>query len=84
MVKRVFFGPANVREDSGTAHLHHDLDAREIAVMLPIVALIFLMGVHPQTFLRDSERQVGQALAQSRAPRPVPGRGLAPSAEVKP
>jgi NADH-quinone oxidoreductase subunit M len=64
MVKRVFWGPANAQEDSGTAHLHDDLNAREVAVMLPIVALIFWMGVHPQTFLGQSERQVGQMLTQ--------------------
>jgi NADH-quinone oxidoreductase subunit M len=68
MVKRVFWGPANEGEDSGTAHLHDDLNAREIAVMLPIVVLIFWMGVHPQTFLGQSEAQVGQMLAQLRAP----------------
>jgi NADH-quinone oxidoreductase subunit M len=64
MVKRVFWGPANAREDSGTAHLHEDLNAREIAVMLPVVVLIFWMGVHPQTFLWQSERQVGRTLTQ--------------------
>jgi NADH-quinone oxidoreductase subunit M len=68
MVKRVFWGPANEGEDSGTAHLHDDLNAREIAVMLPIVVLIFWMGVHPQTFLGQSEAQVGQMLTQLRAP----------------
>jgi len=80
MVKRVFWGPANAEEDSGTAHLHEDLNSREIAVMLPIVVLIFWMGVHPQTFLGASEGQVGQMLTQLRAPRPVQGR----LAEVKP
>ena len=80
MVKRVFWGPANEREDSGTAHLHEDLNAREIAVMLPIVVLIFWMGIHPQTFLGQSERQVGQMLSLSRAPH---GPGFALSAEVK-
>jgi len=68
MVKRVFWGPANTGEDSGTAHLHDDLGAREVAVMLPIVVLIFWMGVHPQTFLAQSEAQVGQMLTQLRAP----------------
>jgi len=65
MVQRVFWGPANPREDSGTAHLHADLNAREIAVLVPIVVLIFWMGVHPQTFLGHSEGQVGQLLARS-------------------
>ncbi len=65
MVKRVFWGPANPAEDSGTAHLHDDLNAREIAVLVPIVVLIFWMGVHPQTFLGHSERQVGRMLAEA-------------------
>ena len=76
MVKRVFWGPANPAEDSGTAHLHDDLDAREIAVLVPIVVLIFWMGVHPQTFLGHSERQVGQMLAQAAA---ASGRTAAPA-----
>jgi len=81
MVKRVFWGPANAGEDSGTAHLHADLGAREVAVMLPIVVLIFWMGVHPQTFLGQSEAQVGQMLTRMRAPQ---ARGLALAQEVKP
>ena len=64
MVKRVFWGPANAAEDSGTAHLHDDLNVREILVLLPIVGLIFWMGIHPQTFLAQSESQVGQMLTQ--------------------
>jgi NADH-quinone oxidoreductase subunit M len=82
MVKRVFWGPANAGEDSGTARLHQDLDAREIAVMLPIVVLIFWMGVHPQTFLWQSETQVGQLLSRMPAP-PFQGSGLV-AREVKP
>jgi NADH-quinone oxidoreductase subunit M len=70
MVKRVFWGPANPDPDSGTAHLHGDLDSREIAVMVPIVVLIVWMGVHPRTFLVQSERQVGQLLDQAGAPLP--------------
>jgi NADH-quinone oxidoreductase subunit M len=77
----VFWGPGNTGEDSGTAHLHDDLGPREIAVMLPIVVLIFWMGVHPQTFLAQSEAQVGQMLTQMRVPQP---RGLALAQEVKP
>jgi hypothetical protein len=51
--------------------------------MLPIVALIFWMGVHPQTFLWQSEGQVGQMLSTLGAP-PVQGRGLALAREVQP
>ncbi len=62
MVKRVFWGPANADPESGTAHLHTDLNAREVAVLLPLVVLIFWMGIHPQTFLGHSEAQVSRAL----------------------
>jgi NADH-quinone oxidoreductase subunit M len=65
MFKRVFWGQANPDPGSGTAHLHNDLNAREIAVLVPIVVLIFWMGVHPQTFLGHSEGQVGQMLARA-------------------
>jgi len=70
MFKRVFWGPANPDDDSGTAHLHEDMNAREIAVMLPIVVLIFWMGLHPQTFLGHSQAPVEQLLKDARAPEP--------------
>jgi NADH-quinone oxidoreductase subunit M len=70
MVKRVFWGPANPDEDSGTAHLHQDLNAREISVLVPIVVLIFWMGLHPQTFLGHSQTPVEQLLKEAKAPAP--------------
>jgi len=80
MVKRVFWGPANPDPESGTAHLHADLSLREVVVLLPLVVLIFWMGIHPQTFLVQSEGQVGRALVQAQAPAPHIG---SLSAEVK-
>ena len=76
MVKRVFWGPVNEAEGSGTAHLDADLNARELAVLIPIVVLIFWMGIHPQTFLAQSEGTVARALAQTQTLAPL-------SAEVK-
>ncbi len=70
MVKRVFWGPENQDPDSGTAHLHADLSFREIAVMAPLVALIFWMGVHPRTFLSASEQPVAAMLRDAQAPAP--------------
>jgi NADH-quinone oxidoreductase subunit M len=72
MVKRVFWGPVNPDEDSGTAHLHSDLNGREIAVMLPIVAFILWMGLHPRTFTWISEAPVAKLLADAQAPGPRP------------
>ncbi len=72
MVKRVFWGPENTLETSGTAHLHSDLNPREIAVMVPVVILIFWMGLHPQTFTAHSEGSVKRLLAEAQAPAPRP------------
>lgn len=82
MVKRVFWGPANTAEDSGTAHLHDDLNLREIAVMLPIVVLILWMGIHAQTFLAQSEIAVNRGLAQVQAPAPRMPAPAAPAAHA--
>lgn len=74
MVKRVFWGPENLEEGSGTSHLHTDLNLREIAVMVPVVVLIFWMGLHHQTFTAHSEASVVQLLTEAKAPaqRPAP------------
>jgi NADH-quinone oxidoreductase subunit M len=70
MFKRVFWGPENKDADSGTHHLHTDLNAREIAVMLPLVVLILWMGVHPRTFVAISEAPVTALLKNAKAPAP--------------
>ena len=70
MFKRVFWGPENKDEDSGTHHLHSDLNAREIAVLLPLVVLIIWMGVHPATFVTASEAPVVALLKDAKAPAP--------------
>ncbi|BDU68359.1 NADH:ubiquinone oxidoreductase subunit M [Geothrix oryzae] len=70
MFMRVFWGPENKDEDSGTHHLHSDLNAREIAVMLPLVVLIVWMGVHPKTFMVASEAPVASLLQDIKAPAP--------------
>ena len=82
MVKKVFWGPVNPDEDSGTAHLHSDLNSREIAVMLPIVAFIFWMGLHPRTFTWISEAPVAKLLAEAKAPAPRPPAILPEAAPV--
>ncbi|HJV47856.1 MAG TPA: NADH-quinone oxidoreductase subunit M [Geothrix sp.] len=70
MFKRVFWGPENKDEDSGTHHLHSDLNLREVAVLLPIVVLIVWMGVHPKTFVAVSEAPVTALLKDAQAPAP--------------
>lgn len=72
MVKRVFWGPENTEEGSGTSHIHSDLNLREIAVMVPVVVLIFWMGLHHQTFTAHSEASVERLLTEAKAPAPRP------------
>lgn len=57
MVKRMFFGPAGelVKDE------HHplvDLNFREIAVMAPLIVLIFWMGIFPNHFLDYSKASI--------------------------
>ena len=68
MVKRVFWGPVNPDPESGTQHLHSDLNFREVAVMLPLVVLILWMGIHPRTFVAASEAPVAALLKDANAP----------------
>ena len=82
MVKRAFWGPVNTEEHSGTVHLVTDLNSREIAVLVPIVVLIFWMGLHPQTFTAISERPVADLLAPFQAPRPAMNEGDRPLAKL--
>ncbi|HJW32624.1 MAG TPA: proton-conducting transporter membrane subunit, partial [Holophagaceae bacterium] len=70
MFKRVFWGPENPDHESGTHHLHDDLNLREIAVMLPMIGLIFWMGLRPGTFVAASEASVTALLKEAQAPAP--------------
>ena len=84
MTKRVFWGAENPDPDGGTAKLAGDLSFREIAVLVPLAALILWIGVHPRTFLAPSERPVAQLLSDAQAPAPrwapqTPSQAPAPS-----
>ena len=68
LVKRVFWGPENTKPESGTARVTSDLSIREIAVMTPIVILIFWMGLNHAAFTRASEARVSELLAEVNAP----------------
>ena len=60
MFQRVMFGPV-VHEANRSLP---DLSARELATLVPILALIVWIGVYPQPFLRTTEASVKQLLAQ--------------------
>jgi NADH-quinone oxidoreductase subunit M len=57
MVKKVFFGEAGELVDGSHGELK-DLNVREIAVLVPILVLIFWMGIFPKHFLQWSDASV--------------------------
>ena len=59
MFQKVFFGPL---DHSKNGHLK-DLSMREKAVFLPLVALIFAMGLFPRPFLKKMEPSVRSFIA---------------------
>ncbi len=54
MVKRVFFGPVTSPENKGL----RDLTLREVSLMIPLVALIFALGVAPGFLLKKMDKTV--------------------------
>ncbi len=59
MFQRVMFGPLDKKPNQELA----DLTGREIAILVPIVALILLIGVYPQPFLGPMQVSIGHLLA---------------------
>jgi NADH-quinone oxidoreductase subunit M len=68
MVKRVFWGPENTDPEGGTARLSGDLNLREIATMVPLVVLVFWMGLRPVAFTAASEAGMDAMLKGIGAP----------------
>lgn len=61
MVKRVFFGPKGelvLAAEKDSEHALHDLSFREWAVLVPMVVLIFWMGLFPNHFMDYSKKSV--------------------------
>jgi NADH-quinone oxidoreductase subunit M len=56
MYQRVMFGPVSIESN----HKLADLNRREIAVLLPIAILVFVMGIFPGPFLRKMDASVNQ------------------------
>ena len=67
MFQRVSYGPVTSEENKGL----RDLTPREWAVLVPIVALVVLMGIVPNLFLRPIEGSVERMLNQVRQGAPV-------------
>jgi NADH-quinone oxidoreductase subunit M len=89
MFQRVMFGELNNPKNQQLT----DLNGREIAIMLPLVALIFIMGLYPNPFIEkmtpsienlikhNKERLV--ASQQAPATIPVAPMTIAPPVEMK-
>ncbi|MBI4412444.1 MAG: NADH-quinone oxidoreductase subunit M [Deltaproteobacteria bacterium] len=60
LVERVFFGKEKIPDG---AHLS-DLNWREVALFVPLLALIVWMGVYPKPFLGKMERPVADLMGQ--------------------
>lgn len=57
MFKKMFFGEKGelVKDEK---HPLHDLSVREICVMVPLVLMVFWMGLFPKHFLKYSETSI--------------------------
>jgi len=64
MLQRVVFG---TKTSEANARLS-DLNAREVGLLLPLLALIFFMGVYPQPFLSRSRASIEAARQRIAAP----------------
>jgi NADH-quinone oxidoreductase subunit M len=66
MVKRVFFGPkGEIVEtfEKDVKHPLHDLTAREVAVLVPLILMIFWMGIFPNHFMDYSKASIDHLVA---------------------
>jgi NADH-quinone oxidoreductase subunit M len=70
MVKRVFFGRI-VRESN--RHLP-DLSGREIAVLMPLIVMIFVMGLMPTPFFEKMKKSVDRVVSATRIGQESEGR----------
>ena len=61
MVKKIFFGPAGeivLASEHDKEHALQDLNLREFAVLIPMVILIFWMGLFPNHFMDYSKKSI--------------------------
>lgn len=68
MYQRVMFGPLTRRDNKEIS----DVTNNELVVILPLVALIFIMGLFPRPFLEKMEASVTATLARAVPTPPAP------------
>ena len=61
MFQRVMFGEIDKAENREIS----DLNRRELVILVPLLALIVLMGVYPQPFLKTMEASVELTLERA-------------------
>lgn len=64
MFQRVMFGPLEKAENKELK----DLDKREIAILVPIVILMFWIGIYSNSFLRKMDTASDQAISRVESP----------------
>ncbi len=62
MFQRVMFGELNNPKNQKLS----DLNAREIAIMVPLIALIFIMGLYPNPFIAKMSPAIDKMIQQSK------------------
>ncbi len=62
MFQRVMFGPITNESNKNLV----DLNAREIGILVPLVILMFWIGIRPVDFLQYSEQQVSEVIETSK------------------
>ena len=75
LVQRIFFGPA---KEVGAMPLP-DLNWKEVVGLIPMVILIFVMGVYPKPFLEKLERPAETVLLKLDDEREIVGANHSPS-----
>jgi NADH-quinone oxidoreductase subunit M len=60
MFQRVMFGELNNPKNQ----VLKDLNVREVAIMLPLIALIFFMGVYPRPFIDSMAPSIDRLIQQ--------------------
>ena len=73
LFRRVMFGPLD-RSRNGSLR---DMSGRELAVIVPVIALIFIMGVYPRPFLATMHASVARIVERVSLERPAVDRTAA-------
>jgi len=67
MVQRILFGPIAKSENAGLA----DIGFREVAILAPLVVLVFWIGIYPESILAVLHASVDHLLGQVGAAAPL-------------